>query len=336
MGVVGDRDGRTTGPLLPTQLEALGAVGGLVGFGAERGVDEGSAGELVGDGDAVTGVDVAKHVQAGADGAEAEQQLKAADVARGFAAPGRGEVAMTVGRAVGDDDIGLFGNLSPFRAEGGATIPHEMPIVEGGGVRGAKEAEAFDVDDVVDEEVDAVGGEGGAEGGGILFDGSIMVSSRDQLVGMRQTAQPGGEIVGFLVTAVSAEVAGVNENVALRDRVRESAMQAVGIAEEDEGEGGGGHQQREDVRLRWTGQRSTCAFERGGDFLLDDTERIERGEGVGHGRDLVGGGVPVHGAVAAGGGIAGEDVCAGVAFVEMPKLIGEMDETMRLHHRGDG
>lgn len=186
-------------------------------------------------------VDVAANVQAGADSTEPEQQLEAADVPRWFAAPGRGEVAMTVGGTVGDDDITILGNRFPFRTDGGATIPHEMPIVKSGGIRGAEEAEAFDVDGVVDEEVDAVGGEGRTEGGGIFFDWTVVISRRDELVRMGQRTHPGGEIPHFFGSAMVAEVTGVDQHIALWNRVRQAAMQPVGIAQEDEGEGLVGH-----------------------------------------------------------------------------------------------
>lgn len=88
-----------------------------VGEGTATGVDE-VGGEVIGLGLAAGFVDVAKDVVGGLDaGGDDVEEVLTAD---GFA--GDGAVAVAVGGAVGDEDIGVGGDEVPFGTDIGATI----------------------------------------------------------------------------------------------------------------------------------------------------------------------------------------------------------------------
>jgi len=103
----------------------------VVALGADGSVEEERVGQFVRGGDAVAVVDVPEDVERGPDGLEPPQKLGAADVAGRAAPPSRSEVAVAVGRAVGDDDVGAFRDGRPGLAHGRPPLAHEVPVHEG-------------------------------------------------------------------------------------------------------------------------------------------------------------------------------------------------------------
>jgi hypothetical protein len=62
------------------------------------------------------------------DGPEAIEQFETADMAGGLDFPGRGQIPVTVGRSVVNDDIGIVGDRLPLRSPCGTACSMEACI----------------------------------------------------------------------------------------------------------------------------------------------------------------------------------------------------------------
>ena len=218
-------------------------------------------------------MDVPEDVEEGANRSKPVQQLEAAHVAGRLASPGRGQIPVPVGRSVGDDDIGIVGDRLPLPADRRAAVPHEVPVQESRRVGRAEETEAFNLDGLVDEEPDAVGGKDFAKSRLVVLHGTVVIPRRDDLVPVRQGTHPGGEIADFPGSATSAEVPGMDENVTVRNGVLHGGVHPVGVADRDDGEASDRHGsilavKGSSVPVRW--------------FVYDDHKSFDDGH-----RDLV-------------------------------------------------
>lgn len=121
---------------------------------------------------------------------------------------------------MGDDLVGIVGGRLPFPADRRTAVPHKVPVEESRPVGQPEEAETLELDDTVDEEPYAVGGEDLAVPGLVVLNGTAVVAWSDDLEAVRDCTQPDGDVPDLQIPAVSTEIAGMDEDIGISIRNR--------------------------------------------------------------------------------------------------------------------
>lgn len=152
-------------------------------------------------------VDVAKHVERGFDRLATLPKVRATKPARH-----RTTVAEARGRHMGDEHLGVVGNHRPLRREGRATREVVRPVIVGGLPGASPEAHPVDGGAGVFEVVRVADKRHGS--GALTREAPVVVAGDDDLVRVRQRADPGSDTVEFFQRATAEHIAGVNKHVA--------------------------------------------------------------------------------------------------------------------------